>query len=110
MATGFFSDGRTRSSAMTDDVRRRRVVQLLGVTRIELSPIIFDRARQLMGMGLHAADAVHVAAAEAQDADVLLTCDDRLLRRCQKIADTLTVRVANPIDWSKEQRDESNPG
>jgi hypothetical protein len=40
-------------SAMSDDVRRRRVVQLLGVTRIELNPTIFDRARELVRMGLH---------------------------------------------------------
>jgi hypothetical protein len=96
------------TSAMTDEVRRRRVLQLFPQSRMELSPAIFDRARQLVALGIHAADAVHVAAAEMQDADVLLTCDDRLLGRGHRIADKLTVRIANPIDWLKEQDDATN--
>ena len=98
------------AAAISDEVRRRRVLQLLPESRIELSPTVFDRARQLLNLGLHAADAVHVAAAEALGADVLLTSDDRLLRRCRQIADELNVRVANPVDWLKEQDDATNSG
>jgi len=58
-----------------------------------------------MQTGLHAADAVHVAAAESQGADVFLTCDDRLLRQCQRTAEGLDVIVANPITWLQEQGD-----
>ncbi|MCI0331748.1 MAG: PIN domain-containing protein [Planctomycetes bacterium] len=98
------------TSAITDDIRRRRVLQLLPASRIDLSSSIFDRARELVNLGLHAADAMHVAAAETLDADVLLTCDDRLLRRNRKIADEFSVRIANPVDWLKEQDDAKNPG
>jgi predicted nucleic acid-binding protein len=98
------------TSAITDEVRRRRVLQLLPASRMELNSTIFDRARRLVELGLHAADAVHVAAAETVGADVLLTCDDRLLRRCRQIADELNVRIANPVDWLKEQDDATNPG
>jgi hypothetical protein len=97
-------------SAMSDDVHRRRVLQLLPKSRIELTSAIFDRARKLIGLGLHAADAVHVSAAETLKADVLLTCDDRLLLRCRQIADDLSVQVANPVDWLKEQDDATNAG
>ena len=95
--------------AIANEVRRRRVLQLLPGSRMELGPTVFDRARQLVGNGLHAADAVHVAAAEALQTDVFLTCDDRLLGRCQQIADELTVAVANPLKWLKEQDDATNP-
>jgi predicted nucleic acid-binding protein len=97
-------------AAISDDVRRRRVLQLLPLSRIELTSAIFDRARVLIGLGLHAADAVHVSAAEAAKADLLLTCDDRLLHLCRQIADNLNVQVANPVDWLKEQDDATNAG
>jgi predicted nucleic acid-binding protein len=95
-------------SAMADKVRQGRVLKLLPANRIELTPAIFDRARELVVLGIHAADAVHVAAAEAQNADIMLTCDDRLLRRCRQLADRLHVQVANPVDWLKEQDDATN--
>ena len=66
--------------------RRGRVADLLPDTGaiIHLSTSIIHRARTLEAYGLKAADAVHVAAAEAAEADVFLTCDDRLLKACQK--------------------------
>jgi len=48
---------------------------------------------------LDAADTVHVAAAEGIGADVFLTCDDRLLRRCQNLRQRLRVAVENPKTW-----------
>jgi predicted nucleic acid-binding protein len=86
------------------------VLQLLPGSRIELTSAIFDRARELIGLGLHAADAVHVSAAEELKADLLLTCDDRLLHRCQQIADDLSVQIANPVDWLEEQDNATNAG
>ena len=96
--------------AIPDDVRRRRVLQLLPKSRMELGPQVFRRARRLIEFGIKAVDAVHVAAAEASDCDALITCDDRLLRRCRQIATELTIAVANPIDWLKEQSDATNSG
>ena len=73
--------------AINDGVRRRRVLQLLPESRIELTATVFARTRQLVKRRLSAADAVHIAAAEILQADVLLTCDDRLLRRGRKLPD-----------------------
>jgi predicted nucleic acid-binding protein len=94
--------------AISDEVRRRRVLQLLPQSKMELSEAVYRRARQLVERRLGAADAVHIAAAEALGADVLLTCDDRFLRRAIKLADELNIRIANPIDWLKEQIDAAN--
>lgn len=94
--------------AIGDEVRRRRVLQLLPQSKMELSEAVYRRARQLVERRLGAADAVHIAAAEAMGADVLLTCDDRFLRRASKLADELNCRIANPIDWLKEQIDAAN--
>ena len=96
--------------AISDETRRRRVAQLLSESKMILSEEIFIRARELVHLKLGAADAVHTAAAEVLQADVLLTCDDRWLRKGQQLADVLLVRVANPVDWLKEQYDATNIG
>ena len=40
-----------------------------------------ERARELVLLGIPALDAAHLAAAEIGGADVVLTCDDTMLRR-----------------------------
>jgi PIN domain-containing protein len=97
-------------SAIADEIRRRRVLELVPQGRIGLTTSVFDRARELVIRGFGAADSVHLAAAEYAGADVVLSCDDRLLKRARRIADELKVRVLNPVDWLKEQNDASNPG
>lgn len=96
--------------AIPDETRRRRVLQLLPDDILSLTAQVFARSRKLVDAGLAAADAVHVAAAEALNADVFLKCDDRLLRRCARIAGELRVRVVNPLQWPAEQNDAPNPG
>src|SRR5438874_4265981 len=85
------------ASAISDKTRRRRVLQLIPRDRMELTPPVFERARGLVQSGLSAADAVHVAAAEEGRAEVLLACDDRLVRRARRLGNDLQVRVVNPV-------------
>jgi hypothetical protein len=47
-------------------------------------------------------DAFHLAYAELAAVDVLLTTDDRFLRRALRVIGDTTVRVANPVDWKQE--------
>jgi predicted nucleic acid-binding protein len=96
------------AEAIPDAVRRRRVIQLLPQDRMELSSEAFRRARELMVLGLKAADAVHVAAAELSGANVMLTCDDRLLRNCERSADKIRVPVVNPLAWLEDQNRATN--
>jgi predicted nucleic acid-binding protein len=85
--------------AIEDPDRRERVATLLPIEDniLPLEESTFVRAAKLQRQGLNAADATHVAAAELATADVLLTCDDRLLKRAKKLH--LKVVVANPKDW-----------
>ncbi|NUN98656.1 MAG: hypothetical protein HUU16_21075 [Candidatus Omnitrophica bacterium] len=69
---------------------------------------VYCRAEILEGLGFKAADAVHIAAAESAAADVLLTCDDRMLSRARRLKRQLGVRVENPVDWIREQKDEDD--
>jgi len=90
-----------------DSERRRKVRKLLPPSNdiIDLEETVLRRAKMIEALGFTKADAAHVAAAEAQMADVLLTSDDRFLRAAQRSKHRLAVEVANPIQWLEEQRD-----
>jgi predicted nucleic acid-binding protein len=96
--------------ATPDAKRRRRALSLLP-DRSEIAPLdeaIWSRATECEAMGFKPADAVHVAAAEAMRADVLLTCDDRMFKAGVRNRTRLHVGVANPLSWLKEHEDDSN--
>lgn len=62
---------------------------------------IQQRGKELEQQGLKAIDALHVACAEAAKSDYLITCDKRLINRCQG----LTIKVINPVDFIEETED-----
>ena len=88
-------------AAMPDLDRQRQVRAILPDSDdiIALSSGILRRAGELTALGFQPADATHVAAAEAQKADVLLTCDDKLVRRVRRVGGLLAVVVDNPLAW-----------
>jgi len=95
---------RIEIEANPDPDRRRRIRALLpddAVIILNATPL-FTRAARLESSGLKGADAMHVAAAEAQGADVLLTCDDRLIRAARRAQ--VTMRVTDPVTWLQEQQ------
>jgi predicted nucleic acid-binding protein len=92
-----------------DDLERRHsALSLLPSDIAPLSDAVLSRAMDCEKMGFKPADAVHVAAAEAMDADVLLTCDDRMLKVGARNRSRLHVVIANPLSWLKEQDDDTN--
>jgi predicted nucleic acid-binding protein len=60
------------------------------------------RAEELRAHGFHLLDALHIACAENGQTDVLLTVDERFLRRAARLASLLKVRIANPLTWLQE--------
>jgi hypothetical protein len=87
-----------------DPERRRRVWQL--ARHAHRSTVVgkaeIGRARQIEGWGISAFDALHLACAESDGADVFLTTDDKLLRKANDYAGQLRVRVENPLVWLRE--------
>lgn len=61
-----------------------------------------EQAQEFETWGIAAYDALHLACAESGGADVLLTTDDRLLRKSAARATELHDRVANPLTWLRE--------
>jgi len=86
---------------------RRKVQELLPSASdiIDIDDALVRRGQMIEAMGFTRADAVHVAAAESHGADVLLTCDDRLLKAARRSRRRLAVVVENPVAWLEEQKD-----
>jgi len=91
--------------AQTPDPERRARVALLAryaQRYVTVNDDITIRAMALETLGVDAFDALHIASAEAGQADVFLTTDRALLRRAARIAGALSIRVVNPLTWLRE--------
>ena len=74
-----------------------RANELILLTEAEVS-----RATTLESFGFKSFDALHIASAESGAADILLTTDDRFVRRAKRVFEQLHVRVENPHTWLQE--------
>jgi predicted nucleic acid-binding protein len=103
---------RIEIDANPNAAQRSRVALLLPDEKaiLKLAESHFARAGELEVLGFKAADALHVASAEAQGADVLLSCDDRLCRLARRRRRQLQVPVANPVGWLTEIGYAADPG
>jgi hypothetical protein len=66
---------------------------------IDLSGGLQERAREFEQQGILALDAAHLAA-EIGGAEVVLTCDDIMVRRARRL--DLSLRVLNPVAYLQE--------
>lgn len=77
-------------------VRRVRSLLALARTRVRTSDDVAGRARALERLGFRGLDALHVASAEAGGVDLLVTTDDRMIKRAARIEADLRVRLVTP--------------
>ena len=86
------------------EVRREHVQSLLGAPAefIRTNAGIVERARYLVAERYGSFDALHLASAEAGDADFLLSTDDHFIRLAARGAGSPRVRVLNPVSWKQE--------
>jgi predicted nucleic acid-binding protein len=98
------------SEVLDFEVRRnprpeRRAYALAVLTRaenyVQLDDTIESRAITFESAGLKPLDALHLAAAEASEADYFCTTDDGILNRGAEIAD-LQIRVISPVELITE--------
>ncbi len=88
-------------SQHSDLFKQEQVKSILNVAKIyiQLTENIDLRAEELMKLSFKFHDALHIAFAEAGDADVFLTTDDRLLRKAKKFQNLFSIEVENPTIW-----------
>ncbi|MBW4612706.1 MAG: PIN domain-containing protein [Desmonostoc vinosum HA7617-LM4] len=88
-------------SLHSDSFKQQQVKLILNLANIYIQSTenIDLRAEELMKLSFKFHDALHLAFAEAGDADVFLTTDDRLLRKAKKFPSILNIEVENPTIW-----------
>ncbi|MBE9053653.1 PIN domain-containing protein [Nostocales cyanobacterium LEGE 11386] len=89
----------------TPTEERKRQMMLwtfLATTKVMVNEQVKFRSKELANLGFKAFDAAHIACAEAGEADIFLTTDDRLLRLAARNSTMLQVRVENPLRWVLE--------
>jgi predicted nucleic acid-binding protein len=79
-------------------VKRVRSLLVLVRTRVPASEAVARRARAIERVGLRGLDALHVASAEAGGAELLVTTDDRMMRRAARARLPLHVRLVTPLE------------
>ena len=87
-----------------DEAQRESLLSLArraGFT-VPLSGEIGRRARVLRQQGLRDLDALHLASAEATQAGVLITTDQRFIRTAAGLNPASTVQVKNPVVFEME--------
>ncbi len=106
------------SEALEDEARRNPSLErrlevesflTLASTTVEVGDAVIQRAQSLAGVGYGPFDALHLAAAETAKADVLLTTDDRLIKRAARAVGSPRIAVRNPLSWIKERGLWSSP-
>lgn len=70
---------------------------------VSVTESLEQRARQIVRQGIAVLDAAHLAAAEIGGAEIVLTCDDVLVRRAARLG--LALRVLNPMAYFNEVKD-----
>ena len=68
---------------------------------VSMNPKIEKRSRELVDLGIHFLDAVHLASAESAHVDYFCTCDDDFLKKAGKIS-SLKIKVVSPLELAEE--------
>jgi len=85
-----------------DKTRKKELEAINGMASsvIQINQKITIRAKEFENSGIQAFDAIHLACAE-NNADVLLTTDDKFLKKSLKFKN-LKIKISNPIKWLEE--------
>jgi len=83
--------------------KKRYVLNVLnkGKIFIRLNDEIKQRAKVLNTTGIKPVDALHLASAEAAQADYFCTCDDRFLKKAKQLINNQTTAVS-PLELIEE--------
>ena len=91
--------------AQIKDIEQQKQVQIaLSIAQIRVleGQPLQGRTLELVKLGFSFYDAAHIASAEKARADILLSTDDRLVRKAKRLSSKITVRVDNPLRWLAE--------
>ncbi|MGB3507759.1 MAG: hypothetical protein WBA93_00630 [Microcoleaceae cyanobacterium] len=86
---------------MTDLEKLENIHKILQIATIKVTidNIVQERSQTLENLGFGLYDSFHIVCAEKATADVLLTTDDRLLKKANNYWELLQVKLSYPVNW-----------
>ncbi|MDJ1183214.1 PIN domain-containing protein [Roseofilum casamattae] len=86
---------------MSNLEKKSSILKLLELVTIQqnIDAAIVSRSRELENFGFGLYDSFHLACAEAANADIFLSTDDRLLKNALRHENQLNITVNNPVIW-----------
>jgi len=89
-------------SKIADESRRKELMLMesLAGEVVQINTQIGVRANEFERLGIQSFDALHLACSE-NNADILLTVDDRLIKKALTV-NNLNISVRNPLIWLSE--------
>jgi predicted nucleic acid-binding protein len=88
-----------RKMTNLDKLKEIRELLKLVAYKIILNDQIDQRSQELEKLGFKLYDSFHIACAEFAKIDLLLTTDDRLLKKALKYSNLLQIKLENPVTW-----------
>lgn len=87
-----------------DAERKRRIQTIASHVNylVVVGELETNRAQELETWSFSAFDTLHLACAESYGVDILLTVDDKFLKKAAGYGQQLRIRVENPLTWLKE--------
>lgn len=87
---------------MSNEYKRQKVTNLYTVAenKVVVDDEVKSRAIEIQKGGIKIIDSFHIALAEKAKSDVLLTTDDLLEKKANKM--NLKIKVYNPVNWLME--------
>lgn len=87
----------------SNQIRKEYALEVVAKAKdyVSMNPKIEKRSRELVDLGIHFLDAVHLASAESAHADFFCTCDDALLKKAKKTSG-LKEKVVSPLELAEE--------
>jgi predicted nucleic acid-binding protein len=89
-------------SKLTDESRKEELMLMESLANevVQVNSVIAARAKEFERFAVQSFDALHLACAE-NNADVLLTVDDKFIKKAASI-NSLKIRVCSPLVWLSE--------
>lgn len=86
-----------------NQIRKEYALEVVAKAKdyVSMNPKIEKRSRELVDLGIHFLDAVHLASAESARADYFCTCDDGFLKKARKFSG-LKVKIVSPLELAEE--------
>lgn len=76
---------------------------LLASLSVDIDEGVRKTAKELQNLNLLAIDILHLSCAKRVGADYFVTCDDKILKKEEKLAKSLNLQVLSPVEFTAKE-------